>query len=342
MNASALYLHIGLIKTATTFLMHEVFPLVSSIHYLRKPKSELVEGMPHHGIFSRFFKRSPVIWSEMGQRLFDEILGEEDAKCGSQDVLIADEEMGVDLTYPCPFYGSRWTQAGNDAFRLRKHLEALSEVALKRGFAQVRVLVTVRRQDTWLASAYAQRSDRLPEASQGHFEHFVHTLLDPAADYHRNGMRLNYNLLYQQLVQAVGRENVLVLPYELIERDLGRFLGKCFAFMEVSQQRVRPIYDALTQDEIKQYNKRSVSPKEWAIQPRTIADAKHRVHLWPRRIFEYFGLPIEVPLRWPEFGRGKKIYLTDALTEEILQTYEASNRLLDGAVNVELSQYGYF
>lgn len=58
----SLYLHIGLPKTGTTFLQDEVLPRLRSLHFLCKPRTEVIEGVyPMHGAVRRLFDRSPAV-----------------------------------------------------------------------------------------------------------------------------------------------------------------------------------------------------------------------------------------------------------------------------------------
>lgn len=86
-----------------------------------------------------------------------------------------------------------------------------AEKAREWGFAPLRLIATIRRQDQWLASHYAQVSDRIPDASQTHFEAFIDEVLDPHRRFFNIGVVLDYSVLAEQLASAVGANNVLIL-----------------------------------------------------------------------------------------------------------------------------------
>lgn len=62
----------------------------------------------------------------------------------------------------------------------------------------------------------------------------------------------------------------------------------------------------------------------------------------PTRVFQAFGLPTKVPLRWPDLNRGDEIHLTPELRDEVMSFYEPSNRALAEAIGIDLGQYGYY
>lgn len=339
-GASTLYLHIGLIKTGSTFLQREVFPLISSIEYMFKPKSDLVEkAYWWSGAFSCFFDRSPAIWAELGDSLFAELFGRHAETDSGEDVLVSDENVCVNMEKP-PSYllGGRWARRGRDPFSTRAHLEELSKVVLGQYFSRIRVLVAVRRQDSWVASSYAQLSNRWAGASQDHFEEYVSSLLDPATDYYVNGVALDYHLLWQALVQAVGQQNVLMLPYELMKADMPEFLSRWFQFLEVPEEGVQIIETLTDRSQSRKRNVRSLSQDTWKIRERV---RKH-LRLRPGRVFAALGLPTKLRLPWPDFKRGDKIRLTPELKERFVNTYEDSNQAFAEAIGMDLSSYGYY
>lgn len=319
------YLHVGKSKTGSTFLQGEVFPLLSSFQYLRKPKSDLVSGQnPWDGILNRFFQCSPAVWDDLGQKLLTELFG---VAGGSQkderDILISDENM-------CDHSGP---------ILVGKHLSAFIDLLSGRGFDRVRTLCSVRQQATRFASGYAQMSDRYAGASQSDFEAKAHRKIGPA--YYRKGIKFDYELLRRELAEVVGEENVLMLPYELMKEDLEGFLRRWFCFLERQEEGKQIMEKLKGESDTKSRNVRSSSERAWVIRPRTLR-AVRTIRLRPLSVFEGLGLPTEIPLRWPDLERGEEIRLTPQLEQEIMSTYEESNRALAEAIGMDLSRYGYY
>lgn len=339
MNDDAIiYLHIGLPKTGTTYLQKQVFPYLYSLDYLHKPLSNfLKDGSDSmYGIIDRAFKHSAVIWEELGDDIFSHLT--DDARgasteqrgvnTGQRSLLISDEGIGT---------------GGSQPFSLRTHLEKFSAKASDWGFTSLKIICVFRRQDQWLGSHYAQVSDRNPYASQDDFEAFVDAWLDKRRQYYSKGILLDYKILRDQLVSAVGKNNVLMLPFERLQADATAYLSRILEFLEANEGKTIATLNGLsgiTSNGVKP-NARSLSKNVWAIRDRTFTDAK-TIRLRPGRFFSALGLPTQLPLHWPEFGREKSIQVTDDLKEKVLDVYAQSNRDLAADLHMDLEQYGYY
>lgn len=319
------YLHIGKSKTGSTFLQEEVLPLLSSIRYLRKPKSDLISGQnPWNGILNCFFQCSPAIWADLGQELLTDLFGATDEGAKSRkDILISDENV-------CDHSGP---------ILIKKHLSAFVDLLSGGGFDRVRILCSVRQQATRFASGYAQMSDRYVGASQSDFEAKARRKLGPG--YYKKGIKFDYELLRRELVKVVGEENVLMLPYELMKEDLEDFLRRWFCFLERQEEGEQIMEKLESESDTKGRNVRSSSERTWVIRPRTLRAAR-TIRLRPVRVFARFGLPTEIPIRWPDYEREEEIRLTPQLEQEIMSTYKKSNRALAEAIEMRLGQYDYY
>ena len=313
----------GLPKTGTTYLQTHVFPALRETAYLDKPTADLFtgDGDAGYGLLDGCFKRSAVVWRERGGEVLDALLPPPAGLDGKARVLVSDEGVGT---------------AGRRPHLLRAHLEELAHVAGTRGLAPLRVLCTVRRQDQWLGSHYAQISDRITGASQETFERYVCDLLDPAREYYRRGVLLDYRGLREQLVRAVGEAHVLMLPYELLDRDPRHFIGRVAAFLETDVDR-----EAGLGEDPERENVRSARPDVWAIRPRSPAGARE-LRLRPERLWSGLGLPSRVRLRLPERGRGDVLEMTEALRARVRAVYRASNVALAADLGLDLGTYGYY
>ena len=325
-NDNTLYLHIGLPKTATTYLQNALFPRLDHLFYLGMPRSgkfEETEDREHEGrIMACCLQRSAVIWREFGDEIFGEMLGDKEARRASgQDVLISEEGIG---------------RAGSRPHLLRGHLEEISAKAADWGFGTLKVICAFRRQDHWLGSHYAQISDRIRNASQEHFEKNIDRMLNPYGSRYKLGMLLDYKTLRDQIVLAAGEANTLMLPYELLVAEPARFQRMLLTFLGAKADILKSVEDKRTTGDAK-HNVRSQGENNWLIRR-----PSRTFHLRPQSLVSALGLPANISLPMPGLGRGRKIELTPAITGKVLKAYAQSNRRLAEDLSFDLKQYGYY
>jgi len=335
--APSLFLHLGMSKTGTTFLQTQVFPELEAIRFFDQPHSDLLSGSSLQGLFARTFKRSPAIWERRGDELFEAFLGARPHGKPPPSVLVSDQSAGPALWETGPYAGPHWKQVRQDPYLLAAHLEALAGQAVDWGFEDLRVLLVFRRQDEWIASKYAQRSDRILPASQAHFEERIAYYTDPDRGFYADGIILDYALLRDLIAQTVGDEKVLMLPYELLRRAPVTFLRCLTDFVVPSANYSGEQLSAWANQE--EENVRSTSRTTWALRPRTTRDIPvpdwipHRFARIVRRSLRRISSFLR--------GRDQTIQLTPDLQRRILNRYASSNRRLNPHVPGSLQAYGY-
>lgn len=339
MIKNTITLHLGMSKTGTTFLQERFFPLLPGITFKDQPGTKRLNGGPYQGLLARAFKRSPALRDDTGEDLFSELIAGEDFHDPGTALLISDQSAGPALFEPGIYDGPGLERERNRTEQLCAHLKSFSKIAKKRGIAVVRVILIFRRQDTWLASKYAQRSDRIQHASQKHFEERVRSVTDPADGYYTDGIALNYHYLRQQLINSVGEENLLMLPYEWFKDAPTQYLTTLAQFITpLSGGEINQIVDSV---ELRQTNVRSVSETSWQLRPRR-GSSVSTLRLLPARLFKKLGLPHRVPLTLRALIPKGKICLTAALQKEIMGRYENTNRSLSESLKTDLGKYGYW
>ena len=323
---STLYFHIGLAKTGSTYLQQNIFPNIKSIQFINKPElGILTSDNSWDGTFCRFFKRSPTVWEDLGDHLFEKVFGPPgEAVRRSPTVLLSDENACTgclpDLLY--------------------QHLVMMTELSRRWGFSKLRLLGSVRHQATFLASAYAQTSDRLRGASQADFEDSVRSLISVDAGYHLQGVAYDYNRLYDSCARAVGEENVIFLPFELMKEDRCQFLKAWLKFMGCEDKAGAASKVACNGGSMPK-NVRSHASNAWKLRPLT--DRNYRVIELPvQRIWDKLGLPKKVVFRTPDLKRENEIYLTPEVYDAIVARYAESNRQLSEQIGFDLKKYGYY
>ena len=224
------YFHIGLHKTATTFLQQKVFPNCNNLYYIdrNKLREKNKEGPFKDWLISRDFEmafcRSPEFWHEYGDTLIKNAIPEEILK-SDQHVLATSEGITgarVFLRNTDPMSGPFCPVS--DPHLLIPHFKNLQTIIAKFGFSQIKVLLTIRRQDSWLASNYSQFSHIIPRASQKDFERQIEHLMNHKQRYFWEGVWGNYYLLRNIILEAVGKSNYLILPFELLQVNPNKYL----------------------------------------------------------------------------------------------------------------------
>lgn len=333
-----LYVHIGLPRTGTTFIQNSVFPRVESIDYFMKPRLD-AEGEVN---FASLFKRSPYLWNDIGGKVLKETFKGRSGMTEEKDVLVSSEVFTEGISLPGrPFEGVK-----TDPHLVGGHMRGVRNAATELGFGRTRVIVGVRRQDTWLASRYALNSSRVRRASQEDFEKWVRYILNPLSGYYKGGgFKLNYYELRRNLVSCLGRDNVLFMPLELLKEDLESYLERLFGFLGVRGEGER-IAQSLSSHKELNPNSLSSSTDIWELKDPTQATPRLR----PARIFQAIGLPTRLPLTGPLkfvikywYGREESVRISEEIKTEVMSFYNEANKKLDRDMRrVSLKSYGYW
>ncbi|KKM76269.1 hypothetical protein LCGC14_1381820, partial [marine sediment metagenome] len=272
-----------------------------------------------HRVMTCMCKRDPRVWQSYGQDVFTRLLGPA-SQWSPKNVLISDEGIG---------------RAGSRPDLLAAHLVEIGRIAADWGLSRVAVICAVRRQDHWLASHYSQMSDRNRDASQADFERAAHHLVRPSGDRFKLGMMLDYATLAAFIRDAVGRENLLLYPYERQCDNPEDVYAEMAAFAGADcRSRVKSVENTpdLSPEDA---NVRSVSRDRWSIRPLSQSS-----RLLPFRVSRAIGPPHT--LNPPRLLREKSFALTQNISRIVLDTYGPSNERLCREFGVDGAKYDYF
>jgi hypothetical protein len=341
-----LYLHIGFPKTATTFLQTIVFPKLNSENFVYLNRKDIVKRQKQHSSFFNYvagkgfsiaFTRSPDFWKRHGDEFFNMVLGVETADRfafkAKQNLLISFEG----ITDPSVFAAPAENRPRKDPYLLKMHLQECKRIALDKGFSDVKVLLTIREQAVWLASMYAQTSDRNPEASQTDFEKQVRDLLDPAHKFFISGLWLDYLLVYQQISDAIGEKNILVLPQEMLQQDQQGFFKLLLEFLNIDSPAIlEGVLDIVNNTGSDAINSRRSSQNTWQLRksPSSSIFPKFSYLYWLMKGVSISSLSKQRP--------ALSISLTDSVKSTVSNQFRLSNISLEKEIRLNLKQYQYY
>jgi hypothetical protein len=329
-----LVIHAGLPKTGTTTLQRDVFPRLPG--YLGGNSSPENSELFHS--LRALHAERPGKWETAAWRSRAIQWWEASARADHSVPLIVSSES----LYTWGLSGAQYVfepkRRPTGQFRpLATFIERLSDALL--GRAGLRVILTVRNQPEFLASLYAQGSNKFPEPSQADFEARVRALVSARDD------SLDWAGCVDALHGTIGPENVLVPVFEdgleTIVRQVGSFVGSGPS---------APV-------PMGRHNARGAGAESWAVRHRTSAHRVLRMPsvLWPvdvapkqrRYVKRAIGLDrLETRLqRAAQVGERRRsagtITVTPELRSEVLEAWAESNARLAELLERDLRPHGY-
>ncbi|WP_366555787.1 sulfotransferase domain-containing protein [Aquibaculum sediminis] len=200
-----LVVHIGLPKTATTFLQRKVLRKNPSVRMFHKKNSpELIKKA------QSFLRKGSGDISDLGRYLD-----------GDRVNVLTNENISLtDMSF--------WSNRGAcTPAILANNLRRLSNLLFGRPDA-VRAILSIRRQDRWVASRYAQSASKFAEPGQQDFERRVQKAI--TRHFSTRGVWIDYAHVIETLEKACPN-GVLVLMQEELEHDPVAWARKLDAFL---------------------------------------------------------------------------------------------------------------
>lgn len=218
----SLTIHIGLPKTATTFLQHWILKPALGHGFIHRTRGNRAKRVCRY--FKELAESDDSGTKVLRSRIHAELTAHVARFPEVTSVVVSDENIsGRAIRF--------WKGKGVEPARLADRLGILG-AELSDLFTSCRVIVGVRRQDQWLASRYAESSTVFPDFGQQDFDRRMIDIshrkaLGPVFDW------LDFHKVHALLADALGIQNVLMLSMERLVAepeaalaDLGEFVGQ--------------------------------------------------------------------------------------------------------------------
>jgi hypothetical protein len=197
---------------------------------------------------------------------------------------------------------------------------------------RVRVLLSLRRQDAFLASFYAQQSDRIPFASQRDFERRVRYILENPTL--RGAAYLDWSTHVEQLRDAVGADALTVVHLEELSHP---YTLDQLSSLTGIERRLLPA------GEVERANVRGSGANQWRL--RRLRTPRKFKRTGKRQSYDVERPMLKQGLAWADrllrgYERGQ-LALTTEVEATIARTVAPFNRRLEVLLERDLATLGY-
>jgi len=305
MNNPQYIFHIGMPKTATSFLQKNFYPLLD-IEYLGKHYNR--EGRERFKAFEKEFAKLFGMQSFKNDIEIYEKLKSMMPKEGK--ILYSNELMS----------GSSRVNFLN-ALQISYHL--------KRAFKNPKIIFVIRRQDSFIESIYRQA---IRGGYAGSLKSFINykrrefQYVEPGKKGWMDIYSLNYYDWVKHYEKLFGKENMLILPYERLRSDRDGYLQDICDFIGVEYK---------TPQKSEQTNS---ADSYYLLQLMRLSNACFSKRIQNRindvLLFDKLVSPIN-------YIKSNKKYLDKDLAKEIMQIHKESNRKLSQEYDLELDKFAY-
>lgn len=344
------YVYLGPHRSGSNFLNNKILPHVPGVFtaFTKDPELNfiLLNAMEGHPMFTDY----DAIRAEINERL---------EKIEEDIIIIGDEE----------FFGDYGKCASGGSFRATPfHDHGFKIDLISRVFDNPKVFLTIRRQDKWVESAYMHyihnyftiKFDNFiapKKTSKGVFysRPYDHRSEHPACNY----KMLDWSVYLQNCFDKFGKQNVLVIPNELMAQDLHSALRRLYSFMSIKDG----YFPDNPAPSNKSYSKTAL--KIALLLNRFVVSNKTRFTFIPEAPFQgwvlrkrrekdnrflwfFNGIIRRIRLYWflndvvGRFNYERPDPLGPEKREEILTYFKESNKKYAKMIDVDLSKYGYY
>ncbi len=310
MNSQQFIFHIGMPKTATSFLQKNFYPQLD-LAYLGKHYDSPIDSKKRDKeiaeAFKKIFFRQPYQVSDEEYENIRSLIPKE-----STTILYSNEEM----------VGSYKVSFCN-GYQVAHHI--------KKGFPDAKIIYIFRRQDQFLESLYRQSLRLGYSLSVKRFLNYKKGVFRTDA-YNTAGSidleSFNYLKILRFYTDLFGKDNVLFLPYEMLKENRKLFLERICEFMETEYR------DPISKEQTNIRDNYLLLSLLRILNTFISKRVQNRINdiLFINRIGRLINrIPFDPP------------FLDSDIRKKIMEYYRASNRRLSTEFGMDyLERYGYF
>ncbi len=325
-----LILHIGLTKTASTFLQLKVFG--GKMYTLDRSRGEIIESDEEKKFHNFFRSYPPSVWRTKHAKEYLDFHSEEN------NILISNESLyeGTLSVFPNNVKGERSIA---EPYLIADRLREISNSCWDKG--DVKVFFFFRRQAEWISSFYSHICYRINNPSQGDFENRVYRILNNP--YETGASALCYDILIEELQKALGESNVLALPYEALSADQTWVAIRNFTGFESLGKNVDFTNRHVNVKRLSEGGKWRAADRAQASTSSYLAEkAKKYLGDNYKRMKVLRKLSNLLKNVEKKLTKNIQIQMTSDLKRNIMYIFEESNKRTSSRVGVDLEQYGYY
>lgn len=340
-----IFLYVGPHRSGSTFLDSEIFPCVPDVYCVRARDREctakIMNAFDEHTLFRDVEALKNNIYAH-----FDGVT--------ESNIVISNPEFFGDYGH----HDSGGTYIITPFHNHQSRAELLAKL-----FPGAKVILTFRRQDLWIESAYM---------------HFIHNYFTVSVDefldrtpkfqdtlYRKRSAKpgcdvtcLDWVVYLKNYHRLFGAENVLVVPHDMLRNELPAALERLYAFMGVEPyfpKRVRhpgKSYSSLAYKMALVLNRFAITPQNRLgfipSMPFVRAINAKRAVKDTRLLWFLAGISRRISLRWflsdvvSRIGYRKPDLLGPVRRRAILDHYRDLNREFAKLIGIDLSKYGYY
>jgi len=205
------YFHIGMPKTATTFLQHNCFNTMAGVHFAHGSEDS---DTALYSIFEEIARSNPTFYHPAAHQ---DQLNSIFQKIDADKAVISNENL-----------------LGSPYFNFPNHQSCAETI--KNLVPDAKILLVIRRQDSWLESSYKQCLRHGFFVSVEHFlarrnGQFIDGRFPVGSRVQIDPRQLDYGKFVKTYAGLFGCENLLVVPYELLVAEPQTFLAKVYEFI---------------------------------------------------------------------------------------------------------------